>query len=155
MAKLPALPFVRSGISQGLSANQAYRDYQSNAQQNGLQGTRRQDFLRLYAQTRALRGGAAEAMFYPKEAIPSADQIHPRDTVLARGYGQWVSIYQRSSAGSDFFHTPFLIKTSQPITPAEAEARALAYLDQEPDTYNRVTLGVAYVGTEQFNPLPR
>lgn len=152
MAKLPALPYVRSGVTQGLSANEAYRRYQSQARDNDLQGTRRQDFLRLYSETRTARANAVQAMQAPKDQLPGADEIVHRTTINARGYGQWVMIYQRTSGQSDFMQQPFLVKSSQPITPAEAERRALDFLTDDDNTYNRVTLGVGYVGTEQFHP---
>lgn len=155
MAKLPALPFVRSSVTQGLSANQSYRQYRTLARENGLQGMRRQDYLRIYSETIAARGNAARAMQQPKDRVPNTDEIVNRSTVNARGYGQWVAIYQRTSGQNDFIHMPFLVKTREPITPAEAEARAMQYLEQEPDAYNRVTIGVGYMGTEQFNPMQR
>lgn len=150
MARIPPLPFVRSGVSQGWSANQAYRHYQSTAQDAGVQGVRRQDFLRLYSETIALRGLAAEAIDMPKDQLPT--RIEPRGTRRATGYGHWVAIYQRTSGSSDLLLQPFLVKSREPLTPAEAEARAREYLDKEPERYNRVTLGVGYLGTEQFVP---
>lgn len=150
MAKLPALPYVRASVTQGVPPSQAYAQYQLTAHESGLTGMRKQDFLRLYSQTVALRGHAALAMNYPKDQPP--EQTIPRNTVRARGYGQWVAIYQRTSNGSDFFHTPYLVKSSRPLTPAEAEAEALGYLELQPDEYDRVTLGVGYMGTEQFIP---
>lgn len=152
MPKLPALPYARSGVSQGLTANAAYKLYQQTAESQGLQGTRRQDFLRLYSETRALRGVAAQAVQAPKDTIPESNLIVRRGTVQAQGYGQWVGIYQRTVGTSDYYHTPFLVKSSQPLTPAEAEAQALSYLDQQPEKYNRTTLGVQYLGTERFVP---
>jgi hypothetical protein len=155
MAKLPALPFVRSSVTQGLSANASYRQYSTLARDNGLQGMRRQDYLRVYSETLASRGNAARALTQPKDRPPTNDEIVNRSTVNARGYGQWVAIYQRTSGQDDFMHMPFLVKTREPITPAEAEARALDYLNQEPDAYDRVTIGVGYMGTEHFTPMER
>lgn len=152
MARLPALPFARSGVTQGLSANAAYRNYIGQARENDLTGIRRQDFLRLYGETRALRSTARTAIGLPKDQLPDVKDIVNRGTVNARGYGQWVMVHQRTSGTSDFFSTPFLIKSGQPLTPEEAEQRALGYLDQQPDAYNRVTIGVGYVGTEHFQP---
>lgn len=153
MAKLPALPFVRSSVTQGLSASESYRQYQQLARENDLRGMRRQDYLRIYSETMAARGNAARAMQQPKDRVPTTDEIVNRSTVRAKGYGQWVAIYQRTSGQNDFMHMPFLVKTSEPITPEEAEARALEFLSQQPDEYNRVTIGVGYMGTEEFNPL--
>lgn len=152
MAKLAALPYVRSGVTQGLSANAAYRNYQDTAHSQDLQGTRRQDFLRLYSETRASRARVGDAMQQDKDALPAGDQIQKRTTINARGFGQWVMIYQRTGGQADFMKTPFLIKSNQPITPAEAEARARDYLSDDENAYNRVTLGVGYAGTEQYFP---
>lgn len=152
MAKLPALPYVRAGLSQGLSANAAFRDYRTQARENGLSANRRQDFLRLYSQTSRLRGQAAEAIDAPKDVPGGGLRPVQRDTEQARGFGHWVAIFQRTSGTSDFISTPFLIKSATLLTPAEAEARALAYLEQEPDTYNRTTLGVTFTGVERFAP---
>lgn len=150
MASLPALPFVRAAVSEGLSANAAYRQFREQAASAGLSGIRRQDFLRIYSQTLAARARVPEMLRAPKDTIPS--DIQPRDTVHARGYGSWVLIMQRTRAGSDFFAQPWLIKSRQPITPAEAEQRALAYLQTEPDQYNRTTLGVTFLNAERYTP---
>lgn len=117
---------------------------------------RRQDFLRLYSETLAVRDDVADAMDRPKGVIPSGDAIKIRTTEYATGYGTWVSIYQRTRGQDDLIQTPFLIKTAQPITPQEAEQRAQWYLEQEePDVYNRITLAVTYTGTNQFVPRVR
>lgn len=152
MAKLPALPYVRQALTNGLSANAAYRQYQSEAREAGFTGSRRQDFLRLYSQTSRLRAQAVQAVDRPKNTVPSSDEIVRRDTVHARGYGQWVAVFQRTKGTSDFISTPYLIKTSEPITPEEAEQMALANLDTGVSGLDRTTLGVTYTGTEQFNP---
>jgi hypothetical protein len=110
----------------------------------------------LYSETLAVRDDVAEAMDRPKNVVPSADAIKERTTEYATGYGTWVSIYQRTRGQNDLIHTPFLIKTNTPISPAEAEQRALWFLEQEePDVYNRITLGVTYTGTNLFTPRQR
>jgi len=92
----------------------------------------------------------------PKNVVPASEDIIKRTTEYATGYGTWVSIWQRTRGQDDLIHTPFLIKTAQPITPEEAEQRAQWYLEQEdPDVYNRTTLGVAYTGTNEFVPRTR
>jgi hypothetical protein len=150
LANLDALRYVRTGVSQGWSANRAYRHYSSEAHSNDLTALRRQDFLRLYSETRALRGQAAEAIGQPRGEIPTT--IQPRGTRFTSGYGQWVHIYQRPSGETDLLHKVFLVKSNNPITPEEAEAQALQWAREGESQYNYVTLGVGYMGTEQFIP---
>lgn len=152
MARLPALPYVRSGVTEGLSANASYRNYQSTAKENGLTGMRRQDYLRMYSQTINSREGVLDAMNAPKDLPAGGLPLKPRDTIQATGIGHWIGIHQRTRGQSDYIFTPFLVKSNTPMTPGEAEARALDYLQQAPDVYDRITLGVVYMGAEQFTP---
>lgn len=151
MAKLPILPYARKSITEGLSANRAYRNYRAAAGELGERGVRRQDFLRIYSETLAARERDVAGMDRPKNTVPSADEIQTRTGVRARGYYTWVSIYQRTKGQDDLIHTPFAIRSNQPITPAEAEQRAMWWLEnEEPDVYNRMTLGVTYTHTDFF-----
>lgn len=155
MAKLPALPYVRTGVTEGLSANAAYRHYQDTAHSQDLTGMRRQDFLRLYSHTISVRARALEAMQAPKDLPAGGMDIPVRPTINVTGYGHWVGIHQRTRGESDYIFTPYLVKANAPMTPADAEGRALEFLQQAPDMYDRVTLGVVYMGAEQFQPTGR
>lgn len=117
-----------------------------------MQGMRRQDFLRLYSQTRALRGQATEAMVAPKDVPFGGLSPEVRNTQRARGFGYWAQVFQRSRAGDAFMSTPFLVKTTEALTPAEVEARVAGFLSDSENTYDRVTLGIGFVGVELFNP---
>lgn len=150
--RLPALPYARAGVTEGLSANQIYSGYQAISRAEGLTGMRRQDFLRLVSEVRASRGNISGAMQAPKNVTPSAPDIANRTTVRARGYGTWVTAWQRSKGQSDFMEQRFLIKSDEPITPAEAERRTGTMLANNDDIYDRVTLGVTYTGTEFYTP---
>lgn len=142
-----ALASIRGGMSAGVSPSAALRAFRSAGG-----SIRNQDWYRLWNQTAALRNRAGDAMFQPKDRLPTHAEIIERDTIRAQGMGTWVSVFQRTRGEQDFISLPFLIKSRTPITPAEAEARALAWTESAPDFYNRVTLGVAYTGTERFNP---
>jgi len=155
MAKLPALPYVRSGVTQGLSGRAAYRNYIEQAHANDLTGIRLQDFQRLYSQTLNVRAQVLEAMNAPKDLVAGGMDVPVRNTVNATGFGHWVGIHQRTRGESDYIFTPFLVKSNAPMTPAAAEQRAIEYLQQAPDVYDRVTLGVVYMGAEQFQPAQR
>lgn len=148
--KYDALQYIRQSISNGVGASQTYNSYLSIVRANDWRGMRKQDFLRLYSQTVNVREAVRDSMNAPRTTVPSV--IESRGTINARGYGTWVGIHQRTAGQSDYIFTPFLIKTNKPITPEEAEGRALAYLDEQPDEYNRVTIGVGYLSTEHFIP---
>jgi hypothetical protein len=148
--KLPALQFIRQSITNGLGASSTYDQYLATVKANDWRGLRKQDFLRLYSQTVNVRESVRDSMNAPRSSKPS--RIETRGTINARGYGTWVGIHQRTSGQADYIFTPFLIKSTVPITPEEAEARALAYLDEQPDEYNRTTIGVGYLSTEHFIP---
>lgn len=148
--KFPALQFIRQSISNGVGASNTYDQYLAIVKANDWRGMRKQDFLRLYSQTVNVRESVKQSMNAAPNTVPAT--IERRGTINARGYGQWVGIHQRTAGQSDYIFTPFLIKTAKPITPAEAEARALAYLDEQPDEYNRVIIAVGYLSTEHFIP---
>lgn len=148
--RLPALQFIRSKLSEGAGPTQTYREYAATVKANDWRGMRAQDFYRLYHETRNVRESVRETMSSPPNTVPS--RIEKRGTITARGFGQWVGIHQRTRGEQDYIFTPFLVKTAKPITPAEAEARAAEWLEQQPDEYNRVVLGVGYLTTEQFIP---
>jgi len=133
-----------------MGASQTYDSYLAIVKANAWRGMRKQDFLRLYSQTVNVRAGVAEQMNAPRNVVPS--NIEKRGTITARGYGTWVGIHQRTQGQQDYIFTPFLIKSPQPITPEEAEARAMSFLEEQPDEYNRVTLAVGYLNAEHFLP---
>ena len=116
---------------------------------------RTQDWYRLWSQTVSLREQAKRASMRDRDTIPGADEIQERDTELARGYGQWVLVTQRTRGEGDMIVTPFLVKTADPITPGDAETQAVQWATQDERKYNRRLLGVTYIGTERFNPRSR
>lgn len=150
MAKLPALPFIRRSVTAGLSANQSYREFQETARGQGLQGLRRQDYLRLYSETRTARGAAATAVSMPRDVLPSPEQINRRTYGAKTKYGSWVMIYQRAKGETDIIAQPWMIGSDELITPEEAERRAGAAIASNPYEYDRTLLGIGYIGTDQY-----
>lgn len=150
MAKLPALPWIRSGVTQGLSANASYRAFQQAAHADGLQGLRRQDYLRLYGETRSARGTTAQAVSAPRDVLPSSELINRRSTVNKSGYGSWVMVYQRNKGETEIIKSPWLIRSNELLTPMEAERRAGEAIAQNPYEYDRTLVGVGYIGTDQY-----
>ena len=150
--RFPALPSVRAGISEGLSPSASYRRYTQQAHAAGLTGMRMENYLHMYSEIRATRGNVPEAMDRPKNVVPSQEQIERRTTINARGYGTWVTAYQRHVGSSDLMEQRFLIKSDAPISPEEAERRTGVLLANNDDIYDRVTLGISYTGTEFYTP---
>lgn len=118
----------------------------------GATGMRRQDFLRLFSQTRRLRDQSSDLLDAPKDLAHGGVIPQPRDTVRTRGYGYWVAVYQRSVGQQDFMSSPYLIKSFTPLTPEEAERRVQSYITESEEKYDRKVLGVGLVGVEEFQP---
>lgn len=152
MAKLNPMPYVRRGVTEGLSGRASYRQFLTAARAEGLTGIRLQDYQRLHAETLGLRGLAQSALSQPKDRVPTESEIQSRTTKFSTGYGTWVLLYQRTVGESDLIEKPFLVKSSVPITPQEAEQQALDWLSEGEDQYGRIVLGVSYAGTERFVP---
>ena len=152
MAKpiFPALPFIRASITSGLGPSQTYDQFLAIVKANEWRGMRKQDFLRLYSQTVNVRESVKVSQYAQRNAIPST--IENRDTIRARGYGQWVGIHMRTAGQNDYIFQPYLVKTAEPITPERAEQVARDFVETQADEYNRVIIGVGYLSTERFIP---
>lgn len=166
MAKLPALPFVRAGVSEGLSANQAFRQYQAAAREATAQtgqpytASRRTVFLQMYSEARMARQRIGQALNAPKDIPGGGLTPQQRTTQFATGYGNWVSIFHRPIGSAEVERFYYLAKSSQPLTPAEAEARARADFEaaaqnEHGTVYRSVIEGVIFTGVEQYNPIGR
>lgn len=163
MPKIPALPFVRSGVSAGLSANQAYRDYQQAAQQASFEtgdvytASNRSAFLQLYSSTRSVRANVQEAMNAPKTEPAGGLPIPERESVRATGYGQWAVVFSRPIGSSEVERLFYFQRSNEPLTPEEVEQRARAdfeasAVDEHGSMYRNIIEGVAYTGTEKLTP---
>lgn len=152
MAKLPALPYIRRGVTEGLSANASYREFQAAAHAEGLTGIRRQDYLRMYAQTIASRATLSQALSHPKTDLPTPDMIKPRRSTVKRGYLSWVQIYTRPTGGAGLDEQRWAIRSDEPLTPEEAERRAGMAIAQNPYDYETTIVGIGYIGTQELSP---
>lgn len=152
MARLDALPYVRAGLSQGLTVTQALRDYREAAAGAGLTGMRTYDFQRLYSTIGAVRGQAEQALNADKD-IPGGGLTPVQwPTASEPGYGHWVQTYQIERDSGALTQSSMIIKSDEIITPEEAEQRALAFLSTNPDQYNRRTIGVTFSGLVEMVP---
>lgn len=166
MPSIPALPFIRNAISEGRSANAAYRDLQRAVKSareednQAWQGMGRQAFLRLYSQTLALRSKVPNALDWDVNLKPDATVIGQRDTTRGRGYLTWLSVATREVGSTEVEGQYFVIRTNEPLSPQEAMDQAQAgFIQQQQQGHGsargRVWVGATYTGTEQLNPVGR
>lgn len=163
MPQIPALPFIRGAITQGLSGNQAYRQYQALAREQTAatgerwSGMRRNTFQVLYSQTRAIRQNVPSAIEAPKDKVPEADDIDARSYRHGKGYLNWATVFVRAPGTNDvepYFHA---IRSEEPLTPGETEQRAeAAIMDAIQQAHGSlegyVFHGSLYTGTERLVP---
>ena len=163
MPKIPALPFARGGVSAGLSANEAFRQYQAAArtatEQTGEEYTagRRDVFLQMYASTLAARNRIGDAMQAPKDIPAGGLDIVQRPSVRATGYGNWSVIFSRPIGSSDLETLFYYQRSDEPLTPEEVEARAredfeASATDVHGSQYRNTIEGIMFTGTELLIP---
>lgn len=150
MAKANALAFIRQAISQGLSANAAYKQGQEMAASQGLRFLRRDTFLRMYSQNRASRAQWEAAAAQPVDQPP--ETVKQRDTIRARGYGTWVEMVMRTVGTGELQYNRFLVKSHAPMTPQEAMDTANQVWQQNASQYPMTLVGMTYRGTEFYTP---
>lgn len=154
---------MRSGVSAGLSANEAFRQYQSAAQSASEQtgddytASRRDVFLQMYSATRASRARVGDAMQAPYDVPGGGLDIVDRPSIRARGYGNWSVVFSRPVGSSDIESLFYFQRSNEPLTPAELEARAREDFeasagDTHGSMYRNVVEGVMFVGTERLIP---
>lgn len=157
------LPYIRGAVTEGLSGNEAYRQFQAAAReataQTGIRytGIRQSVFRQMYSETVAARSRVADALTAPKDVPGGGLTPVARSTVRAKGFGNWVSIFHRGVGSSDVDRFYYLAKSSHPLTPAEAEAMAIADFeaaaqDEHGTVTNRVVEGAIFTGVEQYVP---
>lgn len=149
MANLHAPGWIAAAIREGLSANQALRDYRSAG---GAMG--RSTWLKLYAEQRATVNATHGETTKPLNAIPNAEDIIPMTTKRASGYLQTVEVYTRLT-GTDVVTTrPYMISGDSLITRGEAITTALTSMQTAVDggRYEEVILGAVYTGTRSMTP---
>lgn len=163
MPSVPALPFIRSAISQGQSANAAYRAMRSAVAQltdeTGEQftGMRRSTFLETYSATVALRARVPEALTQPKDEIPFGGDIPDRPTVRHTGYGNWAIAFSRERGSNEVLSEFYYQRTEAPLTPQQIEDMAeqdflASSQTQHGSKAGFVFLGATFVGAEKLVP---
>lgn len=159
MPKIPALPFVRTGISQGWSANTAYASYQAAAddlsEQTGQNWTagRRTVFLQMYSSLRYTREQIPEALAAPKDVPFGGLTPASRPSTMRSGYLYAAAAWTRPIGSADLEQTIHLVASNDALTPGEVESRVRQQIEdsaaQEHGTFTNYTIeGVSFTGVE-------
>lgn len=149
---LPPLSFIRSAITQGINRTNAYRQFTQTAHEQGLVGVRRSTFSQLFSEEIGVREQSKGGISADRFATPDATTFNQRTTVSARGYGQWVKVYYRNKGEDQLYDEPWLIKSSEPLTPYDAESQVGALIAQHEGEYDKVFVAAAYMTTDQYTP---
>lgn len=114
-------------------------------------------FQQMYSQALAARAQIADALTAPKDQPGGGLTPVTRSTVRASGYGNWVSLFHRPVGSSEVERFYYLAKSNRPLTPMEAEAKAIedfetAAQDEHGTVYRSVIEGAIFTGVEQYIP---
>jgi hypothetical protein len=161
MPTIPADQIIRAAVSNGVSANAAYRQLRDAAKQLSAEtgdhwtGIRRSVFLQIYSQTVSMRAKVDEALTLPKDQLPPESLITNRVTQRTQGYGNWGIVFSRQMGSSDAVAEFYTVTTDSPLTPAELEQRIEddfrnAQQTKNDSKYRSVFLGASYTGTNRY-----
>jgi hypothetical protein len=112
----------------------------------------------MYSEVREARARVPEAMGAPKDlpggGLPSID----RQTTRPGGYANWATVHYRPIGTSDVQRGTYFLRSAEPLTPEEVEARVRADFEAEAQdvhgsTFRMVLEGAAYTGYERLVPV--
>jgi hypothetical protein len=159
-----SLIYVRNAISNGQSANSAYRAMRQAAQDlteetgQTWQGIGRQSFLKLYSETLAARNKVGNALDYGVDLLPDDTVMTNRSSRYSKGFITWLTIYTRASGETDIETEFFAVHSQEPITPATAFATAqqgfedAKMSDHGSPPKTTTFIGATYSGTWAMQP---
>lgn len=150
MAKRTRIPYplniAQLAVREGISADDAWKTYRAvrlNAS--------RDVFDQLYGEAATAKARVKDRMNEPLDSIP---EILPQDTWSTRassGFAQRVQVLQRGPDG-EVFSSPYLLRTDQLVTWAEAIQAAVVSYTNNADKYQVTVLGGYATGA--FNLVP-
>lgn len=152
MPSVQSLTFIRNAISEGRSANSAYRAMRTEAQRlteetgNRWTGLGRQSFLRLYSETLAARNKVGNALDYDIDQLPDDSVMTNRGSAISKGYITWLTIYTRQQGETDIETEFFAVHSQQPITPSQAMASARQGFEDNAQQEHGSNAGYSFIG---------
>lgn len=161
--KLPSIGFIRSGVAQGLSANEAYRQYQQAAQaESEAQGfhitaSNRSTFLQQYGATWAARGQITDAITAPKDAPFGGLTPIRREATIPGAYLYTGAAFTRLPGTTDIERSIHMIRSREALTPQEVENRIRDQIESSTveahGTFaGYIIEGITFTGVEELIP---
>lgn len=150
MAKVTRIPYplnvAQLAVSEGISADEAWSTYKAVR----LHASR-DVFDQLYGEAATAKANVQRSMNLPLDQLPDQEAITPWTTRASSGFGQRVQVLQRGPDG-EVFSSPYLLRTDQLVTPAEAIQAAIVSFTANADKYQVTVLGGYYTGTFDLQP---
>lgn len=150
MAKTTRIPYplnvAQLAVSEGISADEAWRTYKAVRLHAD-----RQVFDQLYGEAATAKANVTRAMGQPIDRLPNEEEITTWTTRASSGFGQRVQVLQRGPDGLTF-SSPYLLRTDQLVTPAEAIRAAVTSFSSNAEKYQVTVLGGYYTGTFSLEP---
>lgn len=152
MPSVSPLIYIRQAISEGRSANSAYRAMRSdiaNLTETSGQtwhGVARDTFLSLYSQTLAARSKVANALDYDIDQLPDASVMTNRESRFSRGYITWLTVYSRQQGERDVESEFFAVHSSTPLSPSDAISKAQEGFETNAQQAHGTRAGFSFIG---------
>lgn len=161
MPRLNPLQFVRQGVTEGYSANRAYRTMLGEAAQlteeTGEQwtGVRRDTFLQMYSATRVARANVVDALNAQRDLPGGGLDIPDRPATVPSGFLNWGVAFTRPIGSSELERTFHPFRSAEPMTPEEVENMIRQQIEESAaemhGTFARYTIeGITYTGAERL-----
>lgn len=109
-------------------------------------GLGRESFLSLYSQTVAARSKVANALDYNIDQLPDPTVMTDRESARSRGYITWLTVYTRQRRERDIEAEFFAVHSKEPLTPAQAMAKAQAGFEANAQTEHGTRSGYSFIG---------
>jgi hypothetical protein len=161
LPRLNPLYYARIGVSQGLSANQSYRNMQENAAGLSAEtgdnwtGVARGTFLQIYSGISQARDQITAAMGAPKDLPGGGLDIPERPATVASGYLHAGVAFTRPIGAGDVEQTIHLVRSNDLLTPQQVEDAIRAQIEASAEdlhgTFARYTIeGISFTGVEKL-----
>lgn len=161
MPRIPGLLYVRTGLSEGLTSNDAYeRGLQAARNASEVTGEswsfiRKTIFQQMYAGVRYARELVPEAIQAPKDVPLGGLDVPTRPSTVASGYLYSAAAFTRDVNSAELEKTIHLFRSDRQLTPAEVEAVARRQIETSAQDVHgtfggRVIEGITFSGVERL-----